>query len=178
MKFSDLGVDNLKDSSTFKKIQYFSKSNPQKLYNNLDEFSLKYKKISDLYLSDNEHLSTSNYAIKRQHNYTSKNSLLNNSNTLLDPKSINTMLSYNYNLKPDLNLNHSLNNFKSHNRKTSLFSSANTPILNAKLNQFGNIKANTDLLPYLSFLDKNALLSSENDSTQVNNPLKYALNNK
>ena len=47
MKFSDLGTDNLKDSTTFKKIQYFSKSNPQKLYSNVDEFNLKYKKLSD-----------------------------------------------------------------------------------------------------------------------------------
>lgn len=54
MKFSDIGIDNLKDSTTFKKIQTFSKSNPQKLYSNVDEFNLKYKKLSDLYLSDSE----------------------------------------------------------------------------------------------------------------------------
>jgi collagenase-like PrtC family protease len=178
MKFSDLGIDHLKDSSTFKKIQYFSKSNPQKLYSNLDEFSLKYKKISDLYLSDHDHLSTSNYAIKRQHNYTSKKSLLNNSSTLLDSKSVNTMLSYNYNLSSNLNQDHSLNGFKFHNRKNSLLSSATAPTINNKLNQLGNSKNNLDILHYLSFLDKNSLLSSENDSAQVNNPLKYALNNK
>jgi hypothetical protein len=178
MKFSDLGVDHLKDSSTFKKIQYFSKSNPQKLYSNLDEFSLKYKKISDLYLSDHDHLTTSNYAIKRQHNYTSKKSLLNNSSTLLDSKSVNTMLNYNYNLTPNLNLSHSLNDFKFHNRKNSLISSATTSTINSKLNQLSNSKDNLDLLHYLSFLDKNSLLSSENDSVQLSNPLKYALNNK
>ena len=59
MKFSDIGTDNLKDSTTFKKIQTFSKSNPQKLYTNLDEFNLKYKKISDLYLNDFETINTS-----------------------------------------------------------------------------------------------------------------------
>jgi hypothetical protein len=88
------------------------------------------------------------------------------------------MLGYNYNLTSNLNTEHSLNNFKFHNRKNSLLSSASTPIINSKLNQFGSNKTNLDLLPYLSFLDKNSLLSSENDSVQLNNPLKYALNNK
>jgi len=50
MKFSDLGTDNLKDSSTFKKIQYFSKSNPQKLYSSSEEFNLKYKKYALYFL--------------------------------------------------------------------------------------------------------------------------------
>jgi len=178
MKFSDLGIDNLKDSSTFKKIQYFSKSNPQKLYTNLDEFSLKYKKISDLYLSDDEFLSTPSYSIKRQHNYISKKSLLNNSHTLLDPKSISTMLNYNYNLTAQSNLNQLLNNFKFHNHKAASSASANTAILNTKLNQLDSTTNDFKLLPHLSFLNKNSLLSSENDSSQVNNPLKYALNNK
>jgi hypothetical protein len=178
MKFSDLGVDNLKDASTFKKIQSFSKSNPQNLYSNLDEFNLKYKKISDLYLNDHEVLKTNNYSIKRQHNYASQKSLLNNTTTFLDTKGVDTMLHYNYGLSPQINKDPSINNLKFHNRKPSLEASLSTPSLNTKLNQLSSTKSNLSLTSYLSFLEKNSLISSENDSAQLHNPLKYSLNNK
>ena len=52
MKFADLGTNNVKDSAAFKKIQYFSKANPQQLYGNVSEFNLRYKKLADLYLNE------------------------------------------------------------------------------------------------------------------------------
>ena len=97
MKFSDLGTDNLKDSTTFKKIQYFSKSNPQKLYSNVDEFNLKYKKLSDLYLSDYEPMTSSSYGLKRQHNYVLQKSSLSNSITRSDFSLTNTLILENRN---------------------------------------------------------------------------------
>ena len=94
MKFSDVGTTGVKDSAAFKKIQYFSKTNPQQLYSNMSEFNLKYKKISDLYLNDTEPSGTFAYGTKRQHNFASSSSLTNNSNSLMDNKGLKTLLDY------------------------------------------------------------------------------------
>jgi hypothetical protein len=177
MKFSDMGNNNLKDSTTFKKIQCFSKSNPQKLFNNLSEFDLKYKKLSDLYLTDHETLDASSYGIKRQHNFTSRQSLLNNSNSHLDSKSIETYISYNQNMenyKPD-KLNNSV---KFHNHTPATNTTNSTLNLVNKLNTNNPLKNDLSLPNYLAFIDKNILLSAENDSASNTNPLKFALHNK
>jgi hypothetical protein len=178
MKFADLGTDNLKDSTTFKKIQYFSKSNPQKLYTSVDEFNLKYKKLSDLYLSDSEALNTSSYGIKRQHGYTSRQALLNNSTTYLDNKSFNTLIDYNNSISVNKSNTLDSNKQKFFNHTSSLSSSTLGNDLSSKVN-FGNSDSHKlPLLNYLTFTEKNSLLSAENDSPQSQNPLKSALNNK
>jgi hypothetical protein len=177
MKFSDIGVDNLKDSTTFKKIQYFSKSNPQKLYSNIDEFSLKYKKLSDLYLSDYEPLTTSSYGIKRQHNFSSKSALLNNSNTYIDTKSFKTLLNYNNGIETSTNSKLFSNSAPFHNHSTAFKSSPITMNIHSKVNS-NNIIPNFSLMNYLAFLEKNSLLSAENDAAQNTNPLKVSLNSK
>jgi hypothetical protein len=178
MKFSDIGVDNLKDSSTFKKIQYFSKSNPQKLYSNVDEFNFKYKKLSDLYLNDSEPLTTSSYGLKRQHNYTSRQALLNNSNTHLDSKGFDVLMHYNNDF--DVNkFNKSTNqNSKTHTHSSSLTNSEATLSLHNKLNTANANTHDFSLTNYLAFIEKNSLLAAENDSNQSTNPLKSTLNQK
>merc|ERR1739838_1281900 len=173
-----LGTDNLKDSTTFKKIQYFSKSNPQKLYSNVDEFNLKYKKLSDLYLSDYEPLSSSNYGLKRQHNFTSQKSSLNNSTSLLDSKSMNTLMSYNQNITSTKTYEPLDNSSKFHNHSSATETTNNSVILNNKLNSTNPSKENFSLTSYMSFPEKNSLVAAETDSQQVSNPLKFALNSK
>jgi hypothetical protein len=178
MKFSDLGTDNLKDSSTFKKIQYFSKSNPQKLYSNIDKFNLKYKKISDLYLNDNDVLNSSNYGLKRQHVFTSQKSSLNNSATLLDAKGFNSLMSYNQSILNSNSSNILSNNTKFYQHLPSLEVTSASTTLNTKLNKGLENKSSFSLTSHAAFPEKPALLSAENDSTQISNPLKYALNTK
>jgi hypothetical protein len=181
MKFSDVGTSGVKDSSAFKKIQSFSKTNPQKLYSNISEFNLKYKKISDLYLNDTEPNTTYAYGTKRQHNYTSAASLTNNSNTLLDSKSLKTFLDYNHSVSQNnkkLNLNQSI---KLVNADNSSFATENTTTMNSKLNDVintGTMKGNDPVKNYVNFLNKNGLLSAETDAKQFKNPFKYALNQK
>lgn len=178
MKFTDLGTDNLKDSSTFKKIQYFSKSNPQKLYASIDEFNLKYKKLSDLYLSDYEPITSFNYGLRRQHNFTSQKSLLNNSLSLLDEKGINRMTKYNYNILPK-SIQTPLNNSIKFQNHSALIETTKTGLtINNKLNSHNLNNSNLFLSTYLAFLKKNSLLSTENDSLHLLNPLKSSLNSK
>lgn len=183
MKFSDVGTSGVKDSAAFKKIQYFSKTNPQQLYSNMSEFNLKYKKISDLYLSDVEPASTFAYGTKRQHNFASSSSLTNNSNSLMDSKGLKTLLDYNHSVSSStggksVDLNQSI---KLGGRNSESFTTVNTSTINTKLNDVVNsnaIKSNDVMKNYTDFVSKNSLLSSENDSKQFKNPMKYALNQK
>jgi hypothetical protein len=181
MKFSDIGTSGVKDSGAFKKIQYFSKTNPQQLYSNMSEFNLKYKKISDLYLNDLEPTTSFSYGTKRQHNFVSSASLTNNSNTLLDNKGLKTLLDYNHSVNAkntSVDLNHSI---KLGGRSSESFTTNYTSSLSTKLNDTSNlnaIKGNDVMKNYTSYTAKNGLLSSENDSKQFKNPMKYALNQK
>ena len=183
MKFADVGTSGVKDSSAFKKIQYFSKTNPQQLYSNMSEFNLKYRKISDLYLNDTEPTTTFAYGTKRQHNYTSSASLTNNSNTLIDNKGLKILLDYNHsvnisNTTKNIDLNQSV---KLGDRHSKPFTTDHTTTLNSKLNDVINsnsVKANDVLKSYTNYVTKNNLLSSENDAKQFKNPMKYALNQK
>ena len=69
MKFADLGPNSVKDSTACKKIQYFSKTNSRKLYNNFIEFNFQYKKLADLYLNDSESSRSNAYSTLRQLSY-------------------------------------------------------------------------------------------------------------
>jgi asparagine N-glycosylation enzyme membrane subunit Stt3 len=180
MNFSDIGTSGVKDSAAFKKIQSFSKTNPQHLYSNISEFNLKYKKISDLYLNDTESNTTYAYGTKRQHNYSSMASLTNNYNSLIDNKSLKMLLDYNQaiTMNNTLDLNSTI---KLSNTTSNSFATPNTIVLNSKLNDILNantIKGNDPIKNYINFLNKNSLLTAENDSKQFKNPLKYALNQK
>jgi hypothetical protein len=181
MKFSDVGTSGVKDSSAFKKIQYFSKTNPQQLYSNMSEFNSKYKKISDLYLNDTEPTTTFSYGTKRQHNYVSSSSLTNNSNTLMDNKGLKTLLDYNHSVNTSnksVDLNQSI---KLSGRTSGSFTTNYTSAFNTKLNDTINtnaVKGNNIMKNYTDYVAKNSLLSSETDAKQFRNPLKYALNQK
>ena len=183
MKFSDIGTSGVKDSAAFKKIQYFSKTNPQQLYSNISEFNSKYRKISDLYLSDIEPITTFAYGTKRQHNYASSASLTNNSNTLMDNNGLKSLLNYNHavsikNTSKNIDLNQSI---KLGGRESQSITTNYTTTLSTKLNDTINansIKGNDVLKNHTNYLSKNSLLSSENDAKQFKNPMKYALNQK
>jgi hypothetical protein len=141
-------------------------------------FNLKYKKLSDLYLSDYEPITSTNYGLKRQHNFTSQKSSLNNSTTLLDSKSINTLMNYNQNISPRQKYSPLNNSFKFHEHSMSIDNTVDSSTLSTKINSLQSNKENFSLNNYTSFPSKNSLLSAENDSQQISNPLKYALNSK
>jgi heme/copper-type cytochrome/quinol oxidase subunit 2 len=181
MKFSDVGTSAVKDSAAFKKIQLFSKTNPQQLYSNISEFNLRYKKISDLYLNDTEPSTSYAYGTKRQHNYTSASSLTSNSSSLMDSKSLKTFLDYNYSSSQESKNVDLSQSIKLLNNESNSFATKNTTTLNSKLNDVLNtstLRGNDPVKNYVNFLSKNGLLSSETDSKQFKNPLKYALNQK
>ena len=177
MKFADLGTNNVKDSTAFKKIQYFSKTNPQQLYGNVSEFNLRYKKLADLYLNDSEPTQTNNYGTLRQHNFTSLSSSTNNFNSLLDSKSLDTFMDYNLTSQQSNNRNILGNSTKLHSREESFdLGKAKTLPLQIVNNVVGG--SNVMQQNYTHFPSKNSFLSAENDAKQFKNPFKFALNNK
>lgn len=92
-----LGANTLQTSDAFKKIQFFSKSNNQELFNSNSEFTLKYNKISTLYGNESGLLNTSAYGTFRQHNYNSSSSTSNTFTTNLDKNSIDLVQKWNSN---------------------------------------------------------------------------------
>jgi hypothetical protein len=108
-------------------------------------------------------------------------SLTNNYNSLMDNKSLKMLLDYNQAIQINnnkLNLNSSI---KLADPESSSFATENTSALNSKLNDVLNVntvKGNDPIKNYVNFLNKNGLLSAENDAKQFKNPLKYALNQK
>jgi len=105
-------MDTLKTSSAFKKIQTFSKTNPQILFQSIDDFSTRYTKINNLYLNDSHMSNTLTYGITRQHNYTSNNAYNTQSFTNLDNKSLTKLLNYNQGIQNPQNINFKNYNFK------------------------------------------------------------------
>jgi len=177
MKFADLGTNNVKDSTAFKKIQYFSKTNPQQLYGNVSEFNLRYKKLADLYLNDSESTQTNNYGTLRQHNFTSLSSSTNNFNSLLDSKSLDTFMDYNLTTQQS-NSNDVLNNGTKLYSRDESFNLTQAKTLPLQI--IDNVAGGSNLMQqnYNHFPSKNSFLSAENDAKQFKNPFKFALNNK
>ena len=174
MNFNDFGSSTVKDSTAFKKIQYFSKTNPQSLYTNLSDFNLKYQKISNLYLNDSLPNNTPSYGTFRQHNYSSLSSTTNSFNSLLDNKSLNKFLEYNLDHTTD---NSNKSNPSTSSRESTLPTTSNTlRVLN--VTDQGTSQNNYSLNKLVNYPTSTSLLSAETDAKQLANPFKYLLNNR
>ena len=105
INFNAIGSNLITGSNAFKKIQSASKVNSADLYNNSSDYTLKYNKINNLYLSDLNTQDSLFYGMKRQHEYASTSSVFNNSNTYVDNNSVSKVLDYNYGYgnKPESN---------------------------------------------------------------------------
>ena len=153
-----LGNNTLQTSDAFKKIQFFSKSNNQELFNSNSEFTLKYNKISLLYGNESNLLNTNAYGTFRQHNYNSSASVGNTFVTNLDTTSTNLVKEWNF------------NNFLNNNTFTKT-SNIDSNLLNTGVE---NIKNPTLILPKFDYnigyvnnkdLDKSVLLTSKDNQT-------------
>jgi hypothetical protein len=179
MNLDNIGVSTIKDSTAFKKIQFFSKTNPTNLFNVKSDFQNSFKKINNLYLNDLELNNSYTYGMDRQHTYTSLSSTLPNFTTLLDNKSINKFFNYNLNSQFTNLSNNSLsiNRFDySKNSKESLFYE-NLILRLYKLmpNTLGN---NINFSLFLTIPNYTSVLSAENDSKQYSNSFKFLLDSK
>jgi hypothetical protein len=179
MNFNDIGSNIGSDSSAFKKIQYFSKTNPQALFNNTSEYNLRYEKLANLYFNDAEALKSSSYGTTRQHNYSSIKSLNNTFLSKMETKNIDKFLDYNttYNRKNNPQNSANFNDYSTQNTY------GRTSELNS-YDRLGEISINLNspktamFDQFLKTPNKTTLLGSESDGKQLSNPLKYLLGGK
>jgi len=165
MQFSTLGTDLTTDISAFKKIQYFSKTNPQSLYSDLSEFTLKYNKLSNLYLNTDKILNSNTYGTIRQHNHLSTTFTGSSSQTLTDLTSLDKYLDYNYNIQPRFIP-------ESYSGINSQVAERLSTIDVATLHNDFTTKLKSQNLVLPSYPLKSALSGSENDAKHFLNPLK------
>lgn len=95
LDFSNVGRNLSTDTTAFKKIQNFSKLNPQFLYTQTGAYYTRFNKINNLYLNEGT-LDTVNppVSVNRQHNYTSLKTSLNMFTTLVDTTSFKKFFNY------------------------------------------------------------------------------------
>jgi hypothetical protein len=175
MNFSDFGAASLKDSTAFKKIQYFSKTNPQSLFSNTSDLSLRYKKLTGLYLNETLPSSSLSYGTLRQHNFSSTMSTTNSFNSLMDPTSLNKFVEYNMSILPTTPDSGSYNLF-TNPRTQALHSSSNINRLFSLDESLSNL--NYYSLRKLLTYPTTPMIGAESDAKLVGNPMKQLLNSK
>jgi hypothetical protein len=179
MNLDTIGTSTVKDSTAFKKIQFFSKTDPTSIFSIQSDFQQSFNKINSLYTNDLTLNTSYNYGMDRQHNYTSLTSTLPLFNTLLDNNSLYKYFGYNFNnstqQKPNTNIlnNNRLSYQTNGDGNNSIESSTYESF---KLLPFKYLRFNE--LDFISFLKSPnifSILSAENDSKQYSNPLKISL---
>jgi hypothetical protein len=177
MNLDNIGLSTVKDSTAFKKIQFFSKTNPNSLFNIKSDFQNSFTKLSTYYNNELDLNSSYTYGMDRQHNYTSLTTTLPAFSTLLDHNSVNRFFSYNFN---NTTSNKSVNNLNL-NRLTDNSSNTTENLINnysKLLPQTYNRLNSLDFLLFLKLPNAFSLLGAENDSKQYSNPFKFALNSR
>jgi hypothetical protein len=97
MNLDNIGISTLKDSTAFKKIQFFSKTNPTTLFNVKSDFQNSLNKLNNFFLNDLDLNQSYTYGLDRQHSYTSLSSTLPMFSTLMDSKGVDKFFTYNLN---------------------------------------------------------------------------------
>ena len=171
--FNNIGSDNLKESSAFKKISCASKTFNSNLVTPLTPFVGKYKKVNQLHSSENSFNLSNNYGLVRQHNLLSLKATTSQYSTFLDKNSFDKFLSYsnfkNESSINDLTLFNNVNNLGKVTESTNLSSFVNTE----SLNYFNK----TSSAPFFNlFKNYPSLLSTSPNSNSFNYPLRKLFN--
>jgi hypothetical protein len=181
MNLDNIGVSTIKDSTAFKKIQFFSKTNPTNLFNVKSDFQNSFNKINNFYLTDLDLNNSYTYGMDRQHTYAPLASTLPNNNTLLDVSSVKKMFNYNFNTSMSDNNTNSLEINRLNYTPNSPFTSSDENLANlaTKLlpSKFVTVN-NPDFALFLKVPNIMSVISAENDSKQYANTFKFLLNFK
>jgi hypothetical protein len=179
MNLDNIGISTVKDSTAFKKIQFFSKTNPTNLFNVKSDFQNSFNKINKFYTNDLELNQSYTYGIDRQHTFTALSSLLPMSTTLIDPNSVDKFFSYNL----GKTFNQTNSDTTSLNRFNYSSSSQTNEIVESLINTYNKVLPNK--LTNINLMDFSILLKipniinilgAENDSKQYSNTFKFLLN--
>ena len=174
--FNDIGSNPLIESNAFQKIKTFSKTYTSNLNYIPNNFSLKYKKISNSYINDNFVYDSYLYGLKKQHNFLSNFSIFNNQNTFFNLNSINKFYLYNFNYDKSNNNLFTNNNFFSFknifedNKKINIF------LFFDKL-QFNTLSDLNDFKNFFLFSNFLKVINNNSDKKRINNVLNINFNN-
>jgi hypothetical protein len=182
MDLGNIGASTIKDSTAFKKIQFFSKTNPTNLFSVKSDFQNSLNKLNSFYLNDLDLNNSYTYGMDRQHTYTSLLTTLPMSATLVDNMSVNKFFSYNLNNNWSnnntnaLNLNRldygNLSKSKNFDEKTLTSYNQLLPGI------YSSGTNNIDFAFFLKIPNMFNVLGAENDSKQYSNTFKFLLNYK
>ena len=179
LNFNDVGANSIQEANAFKKIRMFSKTYTSNLTHVPNNFSNKYKNLSSLYVNDLLFTDSYSYGLKRQHNFLSSQSLINNQSTFLNLTSVNKFINFNFKTKNNhqnkLNNLSNLNYFKKNNNSsvTNLFLKTNN-VFNKLFSDNSLIFLNNSLT-YSNFI---ANINDDSDKAKINHPLYKLFNNK
>lgn len=181
--FNNIGLSSVKDSSAFKKIQYFSKTNNQPCTTTISHFNNRYNKINSMYLNTSKFNDAYSYGTFRQHNFMSLNANLSSFESLLDNKGVSKFVNFtlNSNSKILKNTWNTLSSKSISQLKPVSFNSLN-------LTSLSNLKNLTILKPEplqdslfncLSLYPSMTNMSSNTSDSKIHtNSIKYGLLNK
>jgi len=179
MNFKNIGIDNLKESSAFKKIRMYSKVYTTNLIHTPTTFTDKYIKLNSLYCNDNDFHNSANYGLKRQHNLTSTSATTAINSTFLDQNSMDKFLNYNLQYNNDTRktslFNQDLNLLSKRTSNNSTISAANAvDILVEDLNLYSD-DAIKVLLAYPNLAKT---MGDDSDKPTIKYPFTKVLNSK
>jgi len=113
INFNTIGSRTLNRTNSFRTLQVASKTNQQNLFNTPSDLSLKYTKLNNLYLNDLTLQDTFTPQTSRTLTYSSAKTSLNSTNSYLDKKSVDKLLSYNFNQSKHIDtINYNTRNYK------------------------------------------------------------------
>lgn len=179
LNFNDVGANSLQEINAFKKIRMFSKTYTSNLTFVPNNYSSKYKNFSNLYINDSLFADSYLYGLKRQHNFLSSTSILNNQSTFLNMSSVNKFINFNFKNSTNIfNKSNLLNN----NALFKKYNNANNQSFNSYLiNTFNNTHLNDNLFFLNNSLSYSNFISSINDDSdkpKLNYPIYKLFNNK
>jgi hypothetical protein len=181
MNLDNVGVSTVKDSTAFKKIQFFSKTNPSNIFNVKSDFQNSFQKVHDLYLNDLDLNNSYTYGMDRQHTFTSLFNTLPNFSTLLDDNGVSKYFTYNlnseYGLSNSLKLNVNRLNYDNMSPNVHKYEDVVVRLHNLLHSNFST-STSFDFSTLLKIPNVASVLCAENDSKQYSNSFKFILNTR
>jgi len=179
LNFNDVGSSSVQEMNAFKKIRMFSKTYTSNLVFVPNNYSSKYKTISNLYINDSLFTDSYLYGLKRQHNFLSANSTFNNQSTFLNLNSVNKFVNFNFknniNFEIKTNQSNNLNFFKKNNNLSTTSNSLRINSIFNKLHSDNNLNFFNNSLSFSNFISS---INDNSDKPKLNYPMYKLFNTK
>jgi hypothetical protein len=176
MDLDQIGLSTVRNSTAFKKIQYFSKINTAPIFNTVSDYETTYSKLGGLYKLDSNLVDSLDYGISRQQEELSILSSCGSFSTFLDNTSFNKLFNYNNTLYDFISSNPlDISRYK---YVSGITDGGKYLVENQIVKALDNSYSKKDFSIFKDFIvQPNAfsVLSNESDSKQFSNNFKYSL---